>query len=390
MALADSGRAIGAVTRLLQAHLMRHSFAVSIGPPHAATADDQANNKLNLFLYQIDFDASLRNQSLLADQPPPLWLSLHYLITAFDADNLSDSAAAHQLLGRGLSALHQLNYLRLDAGLVADIRAALENNPEPLKITFEEASADLLSKLMQGSDDHYRLSAAFQVRPVLIVPDTPPDLSLLVGIDYTQAPPQVIGQDGVGLAVLSGMGPRLSEVTPDAFEAGAAFAVIGEDLHLSGLECRLSDVALNIVERESDRLGLIADGAILSGTAISAGEHVLQVRQLLPNQRYRGSNLITARLLPVLSGATLAAGTLTLTGLLLGNEDDDVLVALYRDGVTVRVFDRAVPSADQTQLTVTGIAAAAAAPDPFTAGDYRVVLLVNGQQARNSPTIAVP
>ena len=114
------------------------------------------------------------------------------------------------------------------------------------------------------------------------------------------------------------------------------------------------------------------------------------MRQLLPNQRYRGSNLITARLLPVLSGATLAAGTLTLTGLLLGNEDDDVLVALYRDGVTVRVFDRAVPSADQTQLTVTGIAAAAAAPDPFTAGDYRVVLLVNGQQARNSPTIAVP
>jgi hypothetical protein len=62
----------------------------------------------------------------------------------------------------------------------------------------------------------------------------------------------------------------------------------------------------------SDRLGLIADGAILTGTAISAGEHVLQVRQLLPNQRYRGSNLITARLLPVLSGATLAAGTLTL------------------------------------------------------------------------------
>jgi hypothetical protein len=388
VALADSGRAIGAVTRLLQAHLMRQGFAVSIGPPHAAAADDQANNKLNLFLYQTDFDASLRNQSLLVDQPPPLWLSLRYLITAFDADNLSDSAAAHQLLGRGMSALHQLNYLRLDAGLVADIRAALENNPEPLKITFEEASADLLSKLMQGSDDHYRLSAAFQVRPVLIVPDTPPELSLLVGIDYTQAPPQVIGLDGVGLAVLSGMGPRLSEVTPDAFEAGAAFAVIGEDLHLSGLECRLSGVALNIVERASDRLGLIADGAILTGAVISAGEHVLQVRQLLPNQRYRGSNLITARLLPVLSGATLAAGTLTLTGMLLGSEDDDVLVALYREGVTVRVFDRAVPSAGQTQLTVTGVAAAAA-PDPFTAGDYRVVLLVNGQQARNSPTIAV-
>jgi hypothetical protein len=68
-----------------------------------------------------------------------------------------------------------------------------------------------------------------------------------------------------------------------------------------------------------------------------------------------------------------------------------VLVALYRDGVTVRVFDRAVPSADQTQLTVTGIASLPPRPNPcYTQGDYRVVLLVNGQQARNSPTIAVP
>lgn len=389
MAFSDSGHAIGAVTRLLQAHLMRNSFAVSIGPPHAAAADTQVDNKLNLFLYQVDFDASLRNVSLLANQPPPLWLSLRYLITAFDSDNLSDSAAAHQLLGLGMSALNQLNYLRLDAGLASDIRLALENNPEPLKITFEEASADLLSKLMQGSEDHYRLSAAFQVRPVLIVPDTPPDLSLLVGIDYTQLPPQVIGPEGVGLALLAGMGPHLNEVVPAAFEAGAAFEVLGEDLNTSGLECRLSGVPLNIVERAADHLGLIADGAILTGTAVSAGEHVLQVRQLLPNQRYRVSNLITARLLPVLSGATLATGALTLDGLLLGSEDDDVLIAFHRDGVTVRVFDSAMTSADQTQLTVTGIASEAA-PELFTPGDYRIVLLVNGQQAHNSPTVSVP
>lgn len=389
MALSDSGRAIGAVTRLLQAHLMRNSFAVSIGPPRAAAADTQANNKLNLFLFQADFDASLRNISLLANQPPPLWLSLRYLITAFDSDNLSDTAEAHQLLGLGMSALNQLNYLRLDAGLASDIRLALENNPEPLKITFEEASADLLSKLMQGSEDNYRLSSAFQVRPVLIVPDTPPDLSLLVGIDYTQTPLQVIGRDGVGLAVLAGIGPRLSEAVPAAFEAGASFEVLGEDLHLSGLECRLSGVPLNIVERAADHLGLIVDGVILTGTAVSAGEHVLQVRQLLPNQRYRVSNLITARLLPVLSGATLAAGTLMLDGLLLGNADDDVLIAFHRDGITIRVFDSAMTSADQTQLTVTGIASEAA-PELFTPGDYRIVLLVNGQQAHNSPTVTVP
>jgi hypothetical protein len=397
MALADSGRAIGAVTRLLQAHLMRANFAVSIGPPHLAAADSQVLNKLNLFLYQTDFDASLRNITLLADQPPPLWLSLRYLITAFDGDNLSDSADAHQLLGQGMSALHELNYLRLDAGLQSDIRSALENNPEPLKITFEETNVDLLSKLMQGSEDHYRLSVAFQVRPILIVPDTPPDVSLLVGIDYTQAPPDIIGLDGVGLAILAGMGPRLSGVSLAAVEPNAEFEVQGEDLHLAGLECLLQGVSLVIAEQHTDRLLLQADGPfvapdvegpISAGTAISAGEQTLQVRQLMPNNRYRSSNLLTLRLLPVLNGATLVAGNLTLTGLLLGTEDDDILLAFYRDGVTARVFDTAIPGAGQKQLTLAGVVSEAA-PGLFTPGDYRLVLLVNGQQARNSPTVTV-
>jgi hypothetical protein len=398
MALADSGRAIGAVTRLLQAHLMRANFAVSIGPPHLAAADSQVLNKLNLFLYQTDFDSSLRNVTLLDDQPPPLWLSLRYLITAFDGDNLSDSADAHQLLGQGISALHELNYLRLDAGLLGDIRSALENNPEPLKITFEEANVDLLSKLMQGSEDHYRLSVAFQVRPILIVPDTPPDVSLLVGVDYTQAPPEIIGLDGVGLAILAGMGPHLSGVSPAAIESDAEFEVQGEDLHLSGLECLLQGVPLVIVEQQTDRLRLLGngpfvapdvEGPISAGTAISAGEHTLQVRQLMSNNRYRSSNLLTLRLLPVLTGATLVAGNLTLDGVLLGTEDDDILLAFYRDGVTARVFDTAIPGVAQKQLSLAGVVSEAA-PGLFTPGDYRVVLLVNGQQARNSPTLTVP
>ena len=62
MALADSGRAIGAVTRLLREHLVRRGFAVSIGKPEDA-ADTNTTAKLNLFLYETTFDASLRNVS---------------------------------------------------------------------------------------------------------------------------------------------------------------------------------------------------------------------------------------------------------------------------------------------------------------------------------------
>jgi hypothetical protein len=50
----------------------------------------------------------------------------------------------------------------------------------------------------------------------------------------------------------------------------------------------------------------------------------------------------------------------------------------------VHSFDDAVASADQQTLTVPG---AAAVPP---AGSYRVILRVNNQQARSSPSVTVP
>jgi hypothetical protein len=404
MALGDSARAIGAVTRLLQEHLIRRAFAVSVGKPEQANATD-TNAKLNLFLYETAIDASLRNVPLQDDQPPPLWLTLKYLLTAFDDAESSDSADAHELLGRGLSALHELNFLRLDAAVGFDVRRALENSPEPLKITFDEAPADLLSKIMQGTDERYRLSMAFQVRPVMIVPAEPPSFALLVGVDYTQAPPAIVGRDGVGLATLASLGPRLAVVEPSAFEPGDVLTLTGDDLHLAGLECRLHGVQLVILGQQPDRLTVRAEGAlidgltegpIVAGGAISAGEHVLQVRQLMPNQRFRSSNLLSGRLLPVVSAATIdAAGALIVTGALLGTWSDDVLVAFTRDGTLVRVFEAGPepppaaaaltvqPAADQQTLTIAGVQA------EFPVGEYRVLVRVNGQQARISPTVTI-
>ena len=85
MALADSGRAIGAVTRLLQDHLIRRGFEVSVGKPEAA-ATSNTNAKLNLFLYETGFDPGLKNVRLHPSEPEPLWLVLKYLLTAFDGD----------------------------------------------------------------------------------------------------------------------------------------------------------------------------------------------------------------------------------------------------------------------------------------------------------------
>jgi hypothetical protein len=389
MALSDSATAIGAVTRLLQDHLIRRGFDVAVGKPEDA-ADNDTTAKLNLFLYELGFDAHMRNLPVRAGEQPPLWLVLKYLVTAFDSLEDSDSPAAHDMLGRALSALQDLNFLPLDSLVAPGVRLALENNPEPLKVTFDDSTVDLLSKIMQGQGERYRMSMAFQVRPVMIVPGALPRGSLLVGVDYTTAPETIIGPDGVRLDVIPSMGARLHRVEPERFEAGATLTIFGDDVAGNEMEAVLGDVMLTIVSRRVDRIEVIAEGnpgtPIASGTTLSAGELPLVVRRRLSPTRTRTSNLLAARLLPTVTGAALVGGNLQLQGLLLGRETDDVMVLFYRetDGATVHVFDTVVTSANQTTLTVNG--AAAAVP----AGTYRAILNVNNQQAKSSPAVVVP
>jgi hypothetical protein len=392
VALADSGRAIGAVTRLLSDQLRLRGFEVSVGKPEDAALNN-AEAKLNLFLYETAFDPHLRNTSLRDAEPPPLWMVLKYLLTAYEADS-SDSVAAHELLGRGLAALQSLSVLRLDT-VDAGVRAALGDNPEPLKLTFDDSGVELLSRVMQGSEEHYRLSAAFQVRPVMIAPDRADRRSaLLVGIDYTTAPSTVIGADGVHIGVLPTLGPTLDRAEPARFEAGASIELFGTELGGADLEVVLGDQMLTVTARRPDRLVVVVegeldangDGPIASGTAMSAGELPLIVRRRLSPTRTRSSNLLAARLLPTVESASLAGADLVMTGLLLGNETDDVVVALYReaDGVTVRMLDTATTIATQKTLTVSG------ATTGLAAGSYFVILSVNSQQARSSPRVVVP
>lgn len=391
MALAHSTTAIGAVTRLLQDHLMRppYSFNVTIGRPEDAAQNDTIAN-LNLFLYETAFDPHLRNMSLREGEPPALWLVLKYLLTAFDVSGNSDTALAHDLLGRGMAALQAMNVLRLDPLVDMNVRLALEKNPEPLKLSFDESGAELLSKIMQGSDESYRLSTAFQLRPVMIVPDVLPRGALLVGVDYSTTPQTVIGREGVQVGVIPSLGARLDRVEPDRFEAGATFTLFGDDIEASEMEVVLGEQMLTVLERQVGRLVVQAEGSpgtpVASGTLLSAGELPLVVRRRLSPTRTRSSNLLAVRLLPTLNSAALVAGDLQLQGLLLGAADDDVIVLFLRptDGATVHMFDTVLATVDQQTLTVQG--AGAAVP----AGSYRVLLRVNNQQAQASPTVVVP
>ena len=243
---------------------------------------------------------------------------------------------------------------------------------------------------MQGTDERYRLSMAFQLRPVMIVPDRLPRGSLLVGIDYSTTPETIIGGDGVHIDVVPSLGARLDRLEPDRFEPGATLTLYGQDVSGSDMEVVLGNVLLTITERHVDRLVVTAEGSpgtpIASGATLSAGETPLMVRRRLSPTRTRSSNLLVGRLLPSISSASLVAGDLQVQGILLGTDADDVIVLFCResDGVTVRMFDTVTTTANQQTLTVAGAQAG------LPPGNYRVILRVNNQQALASPSVVVP
>jgi hypothetical protein len=402
MPLVDSGRAIGAVTQLLHDHLfdaLGGTIDVTVGRPEPPAAAPPGP-RLNLFLYEIHLDEYLRNYSLDDGQDAPLWLVLHYLLTAFDKNGESDSIGAHEVMGRGMRALNALNFLSL-ASLPAPTIAALNDNPDQLKVTFDPATSDLLGRLMQGTDEKYRFSTAFQVRPVMIAPSEPPEYALLVGVDYTATPPNVIGLAGVHNIVLPNLGPEIDSIDPPVFGLGATVTLKGNELASAGLDVRFGAVTLGASSQRPNRLTFVVSPSLADGASLSAGSQIITVAQTLPSGRHRTSAPVIGGLQPRLDTAVPAGlthkvvgdptspvyGTLNLTGALMGTAADEIYVAFYRNGAVAAMFDSPALAAGgppyQTAMSVDVPLSSALRP-----GDYRIVLRVNGQQAVASPMVA--
>jgi hypothetical protein len=395
MPLSATSGAIGAVSLLLRDHLMAQIPAlgdVTVGRPQAAAGG--ANLRFNLFLYEVQFDAYLKNIALEEDGPPPLWLALRYLLTAFDASGESDTIEAHGLLGAGVRSLQAVNFSPLPGVLVP----ALDDSPDMLKLAFEEASVELLSRIMQGSDEQYRCSVGFHVRPLMIAPPEPPRAALLVGIDYTAGGAPVAPEDAVLVPVIPSLGPRLESVAPQRFEAGDRLVIRGADLSSADVSIEFHGAALTVVERRPDRVEVKAPVLLNNGLLTSAGTWPLVAVRLLPSGKRRSSNPLLAGLRPVLSTATPGANfldpvtstvyrTIDLTGRLLGGGSDDAVAALLRNGVTYGPFDRFVAPAAPPPIAQSARQLQIPANPALPAGGYRLVLRVNGEQARNSPIV---
>lgn len=409
MSLVETAKAIRKVTDLLcfnLENLLKNEYGIELnvkaGRPEPVVLDDY-KKRLNLFLFEASFDPSLKNVTIQEGFPEPLWLVLHFLLTAYDDGGDSDTPQSYEYLGEGIRGLQQLNFLKLSASAMA----ALSDNPEPLKITFNHASSELLSKLMQGSDEKYRFSMAFEVRPVMIATTQPPAGTLLVGIDYGKTPPQPIikKEKGVHIPVLPSMGPEITGVSPVKFEVNDTITITGNYFSLAGCSVLLGAAELEIADLTRDRLQVKVNGAVAAGTGISAGSLPLKVREQIGSGRFRSSALWAGSLLPTLDSAVIDAGTLaleahpfeagkqvievdlTLTGKLLGTDKDDIIISFYKDGkvqhfVEVVGVDPTDPPPIQTQLKVE-----ITKDHKIFPGIYRLILTVNGQQAKSSPQL---
>lgn len=398
MSLADTGLAVGSVSRFLTQLLTTaltnapYNPLITVQRPQQdpPTGSAVAQGRLNLFLYEVEIDAAMRNVQLTPGVPAPLWVVLRYVLTAFDTSGESDTAESHDILGMGMQVLTGLNDLLPDVGLYN----ALTSNPEPLKLTFDQGTPDLLSRLMQGPDDKYRCSVPFQIRPVLIAQPVPPVNLQLVGINYLLG--TTIGAQGIQNFVLPTLGPHLESAQPAAVQVGDTLVLSGGALNSPGLTVLFGSATLTPTMQQEQQLAVVIAG--LDPSTMSAGNVTVTIVQLLANGLSISSEATSVALTPTVNAMTavsLAAvsatnpnvyGTIHLSGVLLGGPNDYVEFALVQSGVVALLLDGGDPSftppADQTAQQFAIPVASAVAP-----GLYYVIFRVNGQQARQPFTL---
>jgi len=197
----SSPLAIAAVTAvlkdLLNEGLINHDVSSGVGgnikvtasPPDLIKTEPSGTSQLNLYLYHVTPNAGWRNVGLPARDAggtrltnPPLALDLHYLLTAYGAEDFH----AEILLGYAMQLLHETPVLTRNAireslkppspvsgsilppALQTVSAADLADQVEQIKICPLVLSTEEMSKLWTAFQAKYRPTAAYQISVVLI------------------------------------------------------------------------------------------------------------------------------------------------------------------------------------------------------------------------------
>lgn len=211
------------------------TFRVTTLPPDDDRVNDQTG--INLFLYRIHENPFTKNMSYRGDRnnplkgaPPPLSLTLSYLLTAYvqkTGGTAQDDITTHQLLGNAMSILHDYPVLNdvhdgdFDANVDGQFPPELRNAFDKVKITLLPTTMDEYSKIWTGLSKAYRLSVAYEVSLVEIGPGTPVSL-----------PNAAVQLPGVGINTF--VPPQIFSVTPQSGAVGTVITITGQNLQRPG------------------------------------------------------------------------------------------------------------------------------------------------------------
>lgn len=194
--------AIASVTAVLKDLLnngvIDHNLSASVGevivsalPPDRIDAlEAEKKSRLNLFLYQVTPNQGWRNVGLPSRDArgehltnPPLAVDLHYLLTAYGAEEFH----AEILLGYGMQLLHETPVLTRDAirrslappspvvaggdlppVLAALFTSELAEQVEQIKVWPQSLNTEEISRMWAAFQAKYRPTAAYQASVVLI------------------------------------------------------------------------------------------------------------------------------------------------------------------------------------------------------------------------------
>jgi hypothetical protein len=344
--------AIGGVSATLQT-LLKDRMELPQGVPSAhvtisaPTEPEQAaveEARVNLFLYRVTQNGSLKNQDLsgtghpAAYGHPPLSLDLHYLLTAYGTTSdglfVNESRAQH-LLGSAMRVLHdhpiitaQLLMVKLSPGDPV-LDASLRHEFERVKVTLDPLSLEDISKVWTALTLPFRLSAAYTVSVVQIESARERHAALPVKTRRLQVAPQrrpqieaVYRKPNPGEAIGDLRVRILDAITIEGvnFTSSATFVKVGAldpapvvPSSDDRIEVELPDNALlqpgpQTVEVLTEQPGDVVQGGLDKGESV-LGQHV------------QSSNQAVFMLVPSVTGVSLGANSvLTVDGSRLYHE----------------------------------------------------------------------
>lgn len=237
----------------------------TLPPDRAFRPDNQEENRVNLFLYQVTYNPGWRNVGLPSRDAkgsrltnPPLALDLHYLLSVNGADEFQSEI----LLGYAMQLLHETPVLTRGAilqtlqnnspvsatGVLPPAYASLAawqlaEQVEQIKVVPQYLNTEELSRFWSSFNTNYRLTVVYQVSVVLIQSDATAKAPLPM---LTRGP----NDSGIGVqADLASRFPMLDLAVPPlsqtAARLGEEVSLRGRNLAGSNLQVRLTSSRLN-------------------------------------------------------------------------------------------------------------------------------------------------